>query len=59
MNQQAVQKWRRRGLNIAEVTFYSAWSSQSRFCRSTFQPEGQRATWFRRTYSCADGWPPG
>jgi len=23
MNQQAVQVWRRRGLNIAEVAFYS------------------------------------
>jgi hypothetical protein len=23
MNQQAVQKWRRRSLNIAEVAFYS------------------------------------
>ena len=23
MNQQVVQGWRRRGLNIAEVTFYS------------------------------------
>jgi hypothetical protein len=23
MNQQAVQKWQRRGLNIAEVAFYS------------------------------------
>jgi hypothetical protein len=23
MNQQAVQEWRRRGLNIAEVAFYS------------------------------------
>jgi len=23
MNQQAVQEWRRRGLNVAEVAFYS------------------------------------
>src|SRR5262249_5272721 len=36
MNQQAVQKPRRRGLNIAEAAFIRSWSSSSCFCRSTF-----------------------
>src|SRR5262249_3415010 len=47
MNEQAVQQRRGQGLNIAEVTFYSVLVLVSCFCRSTFQPEGQRVTRLR------------
>jgi hypothetical protein len=47
MDQQAVQERRRRGLNIAEVAFYSVLILVIMLLSSTFQPEGQRVARLR------------